>query len=157
LRDLPVLAVQTVEVAPCHRQGKGLGSRIEMQEGLFFHRINMDHTGIPVGKGVEFAINVDLGIALSPAARHDNTPVRAGPALDPPLGHRGIEIGFFDVAVCRRKTLLGPHIMPPKYHRATGGAKGSLNKISTGRFHGYDPLGSFLCCINNMTKGSQKQ
>jgi hypothetical protein len=156
LRDLPVLAVQTVEVTPCHGQRKGFGSRVEMQEGLFFHRINVDDARIPVGKRVKLSIHVDLGLALSPAARGDYTLVRTGPALNLSMGQRGIEIGFFNMAVCRRKTLLGPTIMPPKYQRAASGAKGRLNKISTGRFHGYDPLGSLLCCLNNMTKGFQQ-
>jgi len=103
-----------VKIASRYCQGKGFGPRIEMQEGLFLYRINVDDARIAVGNRVQLPRDVNLGLALSPIARHDGTLVRTGTTPDFPVAKPCIEVGLLDVTVCWRKTLVGPKIFPRK-------------------------------------------
>ena len=95
----------------------------------------MDNARISVGNGVKLSLHVDLGIALSSAARCDDTLVRAGTTLDLPVGQRGIEISFFNMAIGQRKSLVSPYIVPWKCQGTAGGAKCCLYKIAARCFH----------------------
>ena len=60
LGDLPVLTVKTSEVTPGSSYGKYLSGRIEMAEGFFLNGVNMDRTGVPIGKGVKLSTYIYL-------------------------------------------------------------------------------------------------
>jgi hypothetical protein len=94
LRYFPILAIQTGKIAPGYRKRQGLAARIEMLEGLFFHRIHMDDARIAIGDAEEPSFDVHLGPASSPATGQDNTFMGARTTLDRAIGQFLIEVSF---------------------------------------------------------------
>jgi hypothetical protein len=137
LRYLPVLAIETMKIAPGHCQRKGLGSRIEMLEGLFLHRVHLDYARIAVRYAEKLSLDVHLGSAPSAIVRKNNTFMGAGPALDCTISQFTIEIGFLYMGVCGRKRLFGPSTFPRYEQGATGSTQAGLDEFSAGCVHGH--------------------
>ena len=81
LRNFPVLAVQTPEVAAGGGDGKGAAAGMKVGQGFFFNGVQMDGTGVSVGQGVEFPPDIDLGAANAPIPGSQDAVVGAYLAL----------------------------------------------------------------------------
>ncbi len=93
LGDFPVLAVQTGEIASCSGNGKCPGLRHEMEEGLFFDRVDVNGAGISVSHGIEFVAFVDTVTAGALLTGFQGAFIGADAALHPPGRHR-VKVGF---------------------------------------------------------------
>ena len=80
---LPILAVQTSEIAPGGGQGKCLYAGFEMEKGFFFYGICVHRTRIAVSQAKQFAVIVDFGSAHTAVSRRQDATVRANATGDP--------------------------------------------------------------------------
>ena len=71
LRNLPVLAKWTAEIAPNSSNRKGCGARQKMIEGFFLYWIHMSCNDIPVNLCVEFPSSVLSDSTDTKLHRHD--------------------------------------------------------------------------------------
>jgi hypothetical protein len=75
LRDLPVLAIETPEIAPGGGDGEDGCGGVKMVERFLFYGVHVYRTGIPVGQGVELSPDIYPGTADTSVPWFKVTPI----------------------------------------------------------------------------------
>jgi hypothetical protein len=96
LGNIVILAKIAAEITPRCGDGKGTGTGMDVEKGLFLYGIDVFRNDSTVNEGMEDTLPVFTDAAQTPFPLIDDTLMAAETAMYPPVGNFFIKQGFPD-------------------------------------------------------------